>query len=261
MAWYSPHLSEVGEFWFNIIAGNGIVIASEPAHYEDVEGNIYDVGKVVRAYNKSWLGVAPNYATPAHLMDLLLFLDDFTKLLEEADVKARTQQQGLLSGGTGEVLVDCDELGAWGHPGLEGACRDLQRWRIRLDEYMGAVFEVPPDDEMDRRKTLWSVTAPLFIGWYGGPEGTEPLTPGGFAPGFNPDIRHPADIGTPYSLANLYGIEKAWEKKIREMFIDDITPDIDMDKVKAGLSELKKMLLYTAAGAAGLIVLSTLIRR
>ena len=246
-----------GDCFKGLLSGGACEVPSPAAHYEPVEGQIFDVGVVVRAYSKAWIGVAPNQVTPANLRDLMLFLDDFTVKLEEADIVSRTQLQGPLTGGPGEVLIDCDELGSYGRAGLIEPCLELQRWRTRLDEYQMQVNLVPPEQDFDREATLWTVTAPLFLGWYGGPEGTDPLVEGGFNPGFSADLQHAPDIGTVYRLANSYGIEKAWEKKRREMFIDDIVPDLPEDT----LSDLKKLLLYTAVGAAGLIVLNAVIRR
>ena len=142
-------------------------------------------------------------------------------------------------------------------PGFIQPCIDLERWRTRLDEYEMLVNLVPPEGDGNRELVLWDVTAPLFVGWYGGPTGDEvPLTPGGFPPGFNTDFRHPPDIGTPYMLANQYGIEAAWEKTRKEKLYKEL--GLPVSQMWA---EIKKLMLYAGAGAAGLVVLNALLRR
>jgi hypothetical protein len=251
----------ISTFWRNVLSGQGAQIPSPPATTERIEGQIYDVGDIVRGYNDTWLKVSPNAVTPANLRSLLNYLDEMTGALEARSLEVRSQLQGPLTGGTGETVVDCAELGAYGHPGLVEPCIDLARWRVRLDEYLMLANLVPPEQDFDRTETLWTITAPLFVGWYGGPTGTEVELPeGGFAPGFNPQLHHPPDIATPYMLANEFGIEHAWEQERRQRLLGDLTPKLD-PRVSAGLGELGKILVYTAIGAAGLIVLTSTLRR
>lgn len=262
-AW-GRNMDLIGTFWSGIVSGKGVVVASPPPSVEPIAGQRYDLGEIVASYNRAWLGPnteGVNSVTPAALMGLIEFLERFTVQLEEADEAARLILEGPATGGTGERLLACDELHAYGRAGLVQPCVDLQRWRARLDEYAMAVHTVPPDLQYDRDQTLWSVTAPLFVGFYGGPTGhEEPLAAGGFPPGFNAELQHPPDIATPYMLANAYGVEAAWNEERKARLWDDLTPTVDPAVLNA-FGDLETILIYAAVGTAGLIVLSTLLRR
>lgn len=208
------------EFWSSGLKGGPFEVWNDPAHYESAPHVVghYDVGQVVRDYQRAWLGVAPNHATPIDLLDLLFYLDEFTDVLEREDVARRTAALGPIG-----ITASCDEF-EQNHPGYAQTCKDLQRWRKRLDEYLLFTASVPIEDEHDRRVTLWEVTAPLFVGWYGGETGVEiPLDPAAFPPGFDPMIRHPADLATPYMLANQFGIWVAWQDERKKRLVADLT--------------------------------------
>lgn len=90
--------------------------------------------------------------------------------------------------------------------------RDLRRWSVRVTEYSMVTAAVPIEQQYDREPVLWDVTAPLLLGWYGGPDGTNVLPPGGFFAGFDAKLQHPPDIATPYSLANQLKVGRDFEE-------------------------------------------------
>ncbi len=221
MIWRNPDgepgvLPRTWYFWYGFATGGDLVPSPEPA-LEPVPGR-YDVGAVVKQYSDAWLSTPPyNHATPIELLDLLLFLDDITQKLEAEDLARRSPAVGP------QVPRSCEDMEVF-QAGYAGLCRDLQRWRARLNEYLMIASSVPDDLSHDRRQVLWEITAPLFLGWYGGETGTEvPLVQGGFAPGFNPELRHPPDIAAPYQIANELDVWIAWEGERRQRLIRDVT--------------------------------------
>lgn len=207
-----PWVKQTLGAWGNFLMGEGLTYSPLPAR-EPIAGQKYDVGAtIVPQYTKAWAGSAPNHLTPIELLDLLNFLNGFTDELE---------------GEVGKLFAEydvstCAELAAV-RPEQGAMCRDVQRWRKRLDEYSMSVGAVPESSQYDRTQTLWTVAAPLFLGWYGGRTGGEiPLVADGFPEGFDPKLRHPPDIGTPYSLANQLGIARAWEKERKFKTLDEL---------------------------------------
>lgn len=229
-------LERTEKFWESLLSGEGIYVENDPAHFEKVDGGKYDVGDIVRQYSRAWLGPPPpNSATPIDVLDLLFFLDDFTTELEAEDLRRRT--------GNLPKPASCEYMETV-QAGYKSICRDLQRWRKRLDEYLMVVSAIPLEEENDRRAILWSVTAPLFVGWYGGETGHEvELPPDAFPPGFNPELRHPPDIATPYLLANQLGVYFAWMAERRRRLVADIKDPLT--------PETKD---YALLAAAGLVV-------
>ena len=194
-------LGEIGGFWSALATGRGLQVESPCAAIEEVPGP-YNVGEIVRDYTHAWLGVEPNYATPADILDLLLFLDDMTEALALA---------------AGNI--------SWMDPDSQDQLKiDLERWQNRLNEYLLETAAVPIEQSGDRRAILWTVTAPLFLGWYGGPTGTEIVLPASdFPPGFNPELKHPPDLATPYQIANELNVFFDWEQERRRRLVKDVT--------------------------------------
>jgi len=258
----SKYGQEVVSFWKSGISGHGftpaIVESREPVTLTGdtpkyPEGEIYDVGAIVAAYQDEWLRKTPNHVTPAALRDLLFFLDELTQTIERKDLAIRTIDLGET-----EVVVQCDKLPDYA-PGYAEPCVELQRWRARLEEYMLVLAEVPPEDDFERMAVLWNVTAPLFLGWYGGPSGHEvALVAGGFPPGFNPELQHRADIATPYILANQYGVADAWEVRRSDLLIDDLTPTIPP---LPSSDDFKTALIYGAVALGSVLGLGLLLSR
>lgn len=153
-------------------------------------------GEAVRYWTTTYLGREPNLAFPLGLQILLQHLRELTAKLKVAN-NART---GLPR--------EEDQLDV-----------DLQRWDRRLNAYLAATASAPAND---RNAVLWTVTAPLLLGFFGGPDGTSPLPDGGFAPGFNPHARHMPDVAEPYRIAHELDVEWKWDKKRRELLLEDI---------------------------------------
>lgn len=171
----------------------------------------YDVGAIVRDYTQSIIGVSPNLATPATWIEVLDVLNHLTGRLEAAD-KLRVLKQAAKET-PGGVLT--------GPPPDDQITIDLSRWRIRLDDYMLTTHAAK--DELDRKAVLWEVTAPLLLGWHGGPTGTEVALPsGGYPDGFNTAAQHGPDIATPYSLANQLGVWEDWRRRRTELLVTDM---------------------------------------
>jgi hypothetical protein len=143
----------------------------------------YPVAALVKVYFDRMLKQSPNLATPMTWMGVL---EDLDKLTTEIEGKQAARVAADPSFGT-------DQLS-----------KDIERWRARLDWYTLATHAAT--DPLDRNQVLWDVTAPLMMGWHGGPKGTDVLAPGGYPPGFNVQAAHGADISTPYSLANQMGV-------------------------------------------------------
>lgn len=241
-----PWVKETLGSWASFLSGNGLTYNEGP-QYEAVHGEKYSTAAVTRAYYETWLGQKPNYATPVHLLDLMNFLNDFTERLE-------AQMELIMSS---EGVTTCEELEVK-RPGLGSACTDLERWRIRLDEYSMAVASVPADDQYDRTATLWDVTAPLFLGWYGGETGDDPIPVGGFPEDFDTDVQHPPDIGTPYTLANQLGIAQAWEKERKHRLVEQFRPSLTLPDITLPKSNnIRNLAIAAGVGA----VLFAIIRK
>lgn len=218
-------------FWSGAMSGDGFQVVNPPGAWEQIDGQKYDVAQVVQQYQRKWLGVTPNHATPIDMLDLLYYLDDFTRVLEEEDRARRMPSVGLTPRACKDFEVS--------DPGYGQLCTDLERWRNRLDEYLMFVASVPAEQENDRRTILWEVTAPLFVGWYGGETGSEVALPAAaFPPGFDPNVRHPADIGTPYSLANQFGIWVAWQDERRDRLVEELTDPLKPKPLDYGVAIL-----------------------
>jgi hypothetical protein len=159
----------------------------------------FDVGAAVRDWTHFFLGSEPNLAYPVVWMEALAILHDLTSQLETKNT-------------------------ARGAPD-DQITKDLTRWRTRLDWYELEAHGAP--DQYDRQSIVWNVTAPLLLGWYGGPTGDANILPsGGFWSGFDAKIRHPADIATPYSLANQLGVYQDFEEWNRKQIRRDMQATI-----------------------------------
>lgn len=225
-------------------------IDSPPAGTETVPKGLYDVGEIIRQKTLEWLGVEPNLATPANLLLLLEELDELTKQLEEHVAEHGPQsvvtRAGTLSwisptGPFGVALWMAEDKARREHRrALEALLADLRRFRVRLDRYFAYVEGAP--DPSDRTAVLWEVTAPLFLGWFGGETGTEVELPeDGVPERFNVQAQHLADLGEPFRIANAFGVWLEWRQRTPELLIEDTAEEaakVAKNVVDAGLGVL-----------------------
>lgn len=254
-------------------AGVSLDLDQPPARTEDAPVGLYNVGQIVSQYTHEWLGVAPNHATPGNLLSLLLTLDELTAQLE-AHVEKNGRQgpiaRTVLLGTMGVALPGLGP-GLWmvydraqsdEARSLDGVELDLKRWRLRLDEYIRHTEAAP--DPNDRMWTLWEVTAPLFLGWYGGPTGDEIALPqGSVPPTFDTKVQHLADLGTPYQLANQLGVWMEWSSRTKRLLWQDIKDEAkDLAKKAKDVVEVATSPIpYLVAGTVLGSVATALIRR
>lgn len=214
-------LSDFGDFVSDAGAALPFDLDAKPRR-ESAKG-IHDVAEIVRNYQLSWLGEAPNHATPLELRELLIKLDRLTAQIEaqiddhEETTALRVAKLGLMGVG---IWTFVDKSNRGEQRALSQVATDLQRWRARLDDYTARVEALIPKREQDRSAVLWEVTAPLFLGWYGGPTGSEvPLV--GQPETFNPKTQHLADIGSPYRIANELGVWLDWHDERKDLLYKD----------------------------------------
>ena len=271
-------LDRASDAFADFIEGAAVMfdIDSPPAGVEEVSKGLYDVGEIVRQKTLEWLGTTPNLATPANLILLLEELDALTKQLEahvaEHGPESVVTRAGTLSlitptGLFGVALWMAEDKARREHErALQGVLADLRRFRVRLDRYFAYVESVT--DSSDRNAVLWEVTAPLFLGWFGGETGSEVELPAeGVPEGFNTADEHLADLGEPFRIANAFGVWLEWKKRTPELLVDDVGDEASKVAKKAtdaalgilpnpGLSRLPSAspLPFVMAGVAGLVV-------
>lgn len=164
---------------------------------------------------------APNRATPQHLKKLLQSLRTMT---DQLDARVR------------------DELSPLSSIALDQIAGSLIRWNERLNGYIAAVDAAAPDD---RRAVLWTVTAPLLLGFYGGEESTE--------------SRRTLDAVTPFIIADILKVESNWQDERWRLLIQDLK---DNAADVAGSVAQTVALVVIAVGTIGtLLVLLTRGRR
>lgn len=153
---------------------------------------MFDVGAIARdlqtefgLFQRAGAPPEPNSATPQHLRELAARLD----VLTEALFRERLTSSSLVTSNIGEAQWDA----AW------------LAWRSRLDAYVDALDGVADDDH---QAVLWSVTAPLLLGFFGGEQGTAP--------------RRPMDAVTPFSLANQLNVTQEWREIQLDAFVQDL---------------------------------------
>ena len=152
----------------------------------------YDVGKITRSlqnefnlFNRDPRQQMTNQATPEKLGALIAALTKLTSKIEaQRDTAAFDWTPDA-----GVVIWD----------------RDMAAWKARLAAYSKAVTSAPPGD---RGAVLWTVTAPLLIGYYGGPASNLP--------------QQPLDAMTPFSLANQLDVAEAWREERWKLFWEDL---------------------------------------
>ncbi len=268
-------LDRASDAFAGFLEGAAVVfdIESPPAGTEEVPKGLYDVGEVVKQKTLEYLGTAPNLATPANLLLLLEELDELTEQLEE-HVAEHGPQSVVTRAGTLALITPAAGLfgaGLWlledkerreHQRALEAVLTDLKRFRVRLDRYFAYVAAAA--DPSDRSAVLWELTAPMFLGWFGGETGDEIELPAGGVPeNFNTAARHLPDLGEPFRVANALGVWLAWKKRTPELLVEDLAEEAGK-VADAALTVLPRHPLlpatpsspmpYVLVGVAGLVV-------
>jgi len=147
----------------------------------------YDIAETTRALQTEFRlfgeGVT-NRATPENVAVLLTALADLTRDLEMA--------RATVSNWAPDASVPRWDAG-------------LASWKTRLAAYVLQVSKAPPGDRQD---ILWSVTAPLLLGLYGGENSTLP--------------QRPLDAVTPFMLANQLEVSDAWRTARWDALLGDL---------------------------------------
>lgn len=176
----------------------------------------YDIASIAREVQDEFglftRGAPPqqNSATAGHLREFVDALDTFT----EALLRARLEGASLLGADIGQQQWDAD----------------FTAWDKRLATYADALEGVPDDD---RKAVLWSVTAPLLLGFYGG--------------ALSKISRKPLDAVTPFILANMLDVSEQWRDERWSALLDDVTPSIPTLPGAASLSFVATLAAFGAA--------------
>lgn len=192
----------------------------------------YDVGKITKDIQQRFRLFSPpgtphkeveelmesekNKATPGNIRILLAALSKVTT----ATMAARTEW-GLIT----DAGVD-----SWDH--------DLDKWRTRLADYQALAEAAPLGD---REAILWDVTAPLLLGFYGGPESKLP--------------QQTLDAATPFILANGIDVAEEWREERWRLFVQDIK-----DNAKDLAINIGWIAAVAIGGALGVTLLFSLAR-
>ena len=152
---------------------------------------MYEVGKITRGIQEKFYLSDPAHATPKHLGPLLSALEDMTDKL---------QGEALRFELTSVPFIREDVLKTWK--------LDIKRWTERLSGYRAAVASAAPNDP---KAILWTVTAPLLLGLYGGPDSDE--------------LHRPIDAGTPFTLANQIEFADDFREELWSGLWDDIAEE------------------------------------
>lgn len=158
-----------------------------------LEGNgdpaLVDVGAKVREITAAFLKVEPNRATPRDLLGLVRGLEGLTQKLYDAAAQVDIGTMGM-------PTLPPDEARWW---------RDFRRWRERLEGYRKACEAAAPND---RAAVLWTVTAPLLLGYYNGEESDKP--------------QQVADVASPFMLENQLNVREEWREENWQRFVEDL---------------------------------------
>lgn len=176
-------------------------------------GGFYDVGAITKEIQRSFnifrrpLAVSEkNSATPEHLRVLLDKLSSLTDSIQEK----RT--------GLSDWLPDAGVL-HWD--------QSMAAWEGRLLLYREAVRLAEPDD---RQAVLWNVTAPLILGFQGGPDSKRPQTT--------------IDAITPFTLANQLKVDAGWRTERWDEFQNDLKKGLEWWAVAIPVT-LGLLVIYT----------------
>lgn len=182
----------------------------------------WDLGEVVRRLQSRYLG------SPANRKPTVAELVQLTDELEEL-TEALVSWPGFADGVAAGVGVDGSQ---WGDREWK---KEFHDWEARLEGYQAVLKKArTPDD------ALWTVTAPLLMGLYGGRESQEQ--------------RRVIDAATPFILANALEVSDQARAEKWAAFWDDLSREAkDVGKgITIGLGGLGLL----AASALGLYLLA-----
>lgn len=174
---------------------------------------MYNVGQITRDLQADYL-TPDGRLTPRHLGPLVAGLAQMTDSIQG---EALRLQLGGFPWLTANALPE-----QWNS--------DMRSWQERLAAYKAALASASPND---RKAILWTVTAPLLLGFYGGPDSEKPQSV--------------LDAVTPYMLANQLEIEDEYRETIWNQFKEDVKTE-----AKSTGLDLLSVLKWTAAGLVGL---------
>lgn len=150
-------------------------------------GQVFDVGTIVRELNAAYLPRGERPKVSAHaLAPLIAWL---RKVTDETQAQYdRVYQWAVVE----EMMPEHarEEIRRIG--------TQLQTWRVELGIYESSLAGCmsSPDMAANPLCTTWPIVAPLFFGFYDGPEGTSPQRPPG--------------LMTPFQIANELGAQRQW---------------------------------------------------
>ncbi len=226
--------------------------APDQTFYIEPVDQVYNVGQVVREYRETYIDPEPNLATAANMVALLEDLESLTYDLGGGSVLSKLNPYGW---------IDCVNLP---DDDAQRLCRDVQRWHNRLQYYLERARSAAAANPDDRSAAFWTVTAPLFMGFFGGRTGREFPLPGmgresrgivgGFWPGFDPTVKQPPDLMMPFTLANQAGVALNHKIHIIGQLLDDITPPSPQEIITGGDPDPWKFALIGLGVAVGTYV-------
>lgn len=195
----------------------------------------YDIGKITRELQSDFR-LFTSYATWSRNDIELSLVDD------GATNRATPQNVGRLLDALERMTTDVAAARAtmsnW-LPDIGVVLWDgrFRQWTERLAAYQAEVAKAPPGDRGD---ILWSVTAPLLLGLFGGENSEAP--------------QQPIDAVTPFMLANQLEVAEAWRDERWRLFKQDLA-----DNAAAAL-DWGTVIAGGAAVLGGFWLLSRLVR-
>lgn len=185
----------------------------------------YNIAKITRELQQEFKLFTPRGTTPTPVEDLAeddknratpenlkVLLDALTDLTKELRAK-----RGEMSDWLPDIGILQWDLGMVG-------------WSNRLEKYHHEVDKAPKGDRQD---VLWSVTAPLLLGFFGGENSDKP--------------QQPIDAVTPFMLANQLEVDDAWRDERWDLLKGDLE-----DGVKSAATAIAGGLGIAALFAGGL---------
>lgn len=154
--------------------------------------------------------VGTNRATPLELAKLLDELQELTDAIEQADQQRQVAKWCMLPPVS---PIPCAQDGAQRYderdPDLEDdTTRQLRRWQARLAWMFDQVNEAPAED---REAVLYTVTAPLLLGWHYREQIPDDVIAEGYGDvdsfGQWWELQHVPDVATPLMLGRAVNVD------------------------------------------------------